>query len=418
MTLESISIIVVVISLLNLARMALFLIGSDLYYVQAHLRQRRQMAPRALPSITVIIPAHNEAQTIVRCIRSVIKSSYPRKLVQAIVVDDGSTDRTVALASAFKSVTVAARPHGGKAKALNYALRHLAHGELIMCLDADSTLAPHALKNVVRHFDDPRVAAVGSNVKIRQNGSLLALIQQFEYMICHQMMKRAHAFFNVEYIIGGIGSTFRRSMLKHVGYYDTNTLTEDIDLTMKLLQQGNKRVRIMYASDVIAETEPVHSISGLLRQRYRWKYGRFQTFFKNLNLFFSTDKKHSKLLTWGYLPYAIWGDLIFFLEPLIIAYILYIIFRYSDWWTLLGAIGVITAYFSLIILGDETISSKKKIPLLLLTPVMYFLFYTLSFVEYIALIKSLSRIFEVPASVNQPDQSWTHVERVVSSPLT
>ena len=60
------------------------------------------------------------------------------------------------------------------------------------------------------------------------------MIQRFEYLICHQM-KKAHSAYNVEYIIGGIGSMFRRSTLDEVGLYDTNTMTEDIDLTMKIL---------------------------------------------------------------------------------------------------------------------------------------------------------------------------------------
>lgn len=416
MALESIGILVVALSLINLMRMALFLIGSDMYYLRAHLRKRQQSKPGPLSSISVIIPAYNEEQTIVNCIRSVIHSRYSKKLLQVIVVDDGSTDRTVALAATFKSVTVISRPHGGKAEALNYALRNVARGELVMCLDADSTLSPDAIKNVVSYFDDPRMAAVASNVTIRHDGSLLALIQKFEYIVSYQM-KRAQTFFNVEYIIGGIGSTFRRSMVEQVGHYDTNTLTEDIDLTMKLLQLGNKRIRVIYGADVITETEPVPSIRGLIRQRYRWKYGRFQTFFKNLNLFFNTDKKHSKLLTWGYLPYAIFGEMAFFLEPLTVTYILYIIVRYSDPWTLLGAILIITAYFAIIILGDETISWQKKVPLLLLTPMMYFLFYALSFVEYIALIKSLVHLHKIPESIGQNNQSWVHVERGLTSPL-
>lgn len=407
---QSVGLLVVILSLFNLARMALFLIGSDIYYVRDHLQRRRRTVPARLPHFTVIVPAHNEEKTIATCIRSVIHNGYPRNLLQVIVVDDGSDDRTVAVSSTFKSVLVVPRPHRGKAEALNSVLRTVAQGEFVMCLDADSTVAPGALRAVVRHFDDPRVAAVASNVKIRDDGSLLALIQKFEYIVCYQM-KRAQTLFNVEYIIGGIGSTFRRSMIERVGYYDTNTVTEDIDLTMKLLQLGTKRTRVIYGADVVTETEPVTSIGGLIRQRYRWKYGRCQTFFKNLNLFFSFDRSHSKFLTWGYLPYAIVGDLLFFLEPLIVGYIFYIILWYRDLWTLVVAVSVITAYIAINILGEETISWRKKVPLLLLAPLMYFLFYVLSFVEYVALIKSLIHFHNIPRSIRQHQQRWTHVER-------
>ena len=102
---------------------------------------------------------------------------------------------------------------------------------------------------------------------------MLGFIQRFEYLVSHHM-KKAHTAFNVEYIIGGIGSMFRRSMLDEVGLYDTNTMTEDIDLTMKIIAQratepagGVRRRRPVY-------TEAVPSFGRCVRQRYRWKYGR------------------------------------------------------------------------------------------------------------------------------------------------
>ena len=78
-----------------------------------------------------------------------------------------------------------------------------------MCLDGDSTLAPDAVAKSVAYFRDKRVVATASNVNIIPNGTILGLVQRFEYLICHQM-KKAQSAFNVEYIIGGIGSMFRR----------------------------------------------------------------------------------------------------------------------------------------------------------------------------------------------------------------
>ena len=139
---------------------------------------------------------------------------------------------------------------------------------------------------------DPRIIASSSNVNILPNGTPLGLVQRYEYLICHQM-KKAHNAFNVEYIIGGIGSMFRRSVLDEVGFYDTNMMTEDIDLTMKIIARKGSRDRsIAFAHDSIAYTEAVPSFRSLVAgQRYRWKYGRLQTFYKNHRLFFSTDEK-------------------------------------------------------------------------------------------------------------------------------
>lgn len=415
MILETLALLVVILGMVNLIRMALFLIGADVYSLRAH-RARRTKIPKRLPTLSVVIPAYNEEQTILRCVASVVAADYPKSQLQIIVVDDGSTDATVARVRAYKrqhgirELTVLARPHGGKARALNAAIRKAATGELVMCLDADSTIAPDALKKAAAHFTDPRVAALASNIHILDDGSLLSLIQRFEYLVCYQM-KRAQTVYNIEYIIGGIGSTFRRTILASVGFYDTNTVTEDIDLTMKIIQRGNKEHRVIYGADVITYTESVKTIAGLIRQRYRWKYGRCQTFLKNRTLFFHRGRQYSRMLTWGYLPFAIFGDLAFFLEPLLVAYILYVTIHFRNPWTLLSAIAVISAYFIMNILGDDTLSVRQKLSFILLAPSMYVLFYVLSYVEYVALLRALVNLPKIRESVRQDFCSWEHVAR-------
>src|SRR3989344_5068072 len=108
-------------------------------------------------------------------------------------------------------------------------------------------------------------------------------------------------------------------------------MTEDIDLTMKFLQLGNRERGVIYGADVITYTESVLDLPGLIRQRFRWKYGRCQTFIKNASLFFSRDKRHGKKLSWFYLPYALFSDFAFFFEPFMVSYLLYIVIRYGDW---------------------------------------------------------------------------------------
>lgn len=407
-------ILVLILGAINLMRMALFMIGSDIYGLKQYLKNKKpQSGP--LPTFSVIIPAHNEEHTILRCMESVVASHYPYDSFQIIVADDGSTDQTVRLVKKYKKendlnfISVVSLPHGGKARALNAAISK-AKGELTMCLDADSTVEPDALAKAAAHFQNPSLVALAANVKIIDDGSLLSLIQFFEYLICYQM-KRAQTVFNVEYIIGGIGSTFRRTMLTQIGFYDTNTVTEDIDLTMKIIRQGNKEHRVAYGADVVVHTEAVKSIGGLIRQRFRWKYGRCQTFWKNYFLFFNSQRKYSRLLTWGYLPFAIFSDLTFLLEPLVVGFLLFITIWFRDPWTLLTAISLISVYIALNILAEDTISWKKKMTLLPLVPTMYIFFYTLSFVEYLALLKSIPKIFMIPRSLRAGICSWEHASR-------
>lgn len=396
-----------------------FMVGSDMYSLREHIRRKRQQKAKDLPKFTVIIPAYNEAKTVLTSVSSVVSNGYPLGKLQVVVVDDGSKDNTFEVLENFKAqhnyanLILVRRKNAGKARALNFALEHYATGQLVMCLDADSSLEQGALREAAQYFqEDPRLVALAANVKIRPQGTLFNLIQQFEYIICYQM-KRAQTIFNVEYIVGGIGSTFKRTALERVGNYDTNTITEDIDLTMKLLRLGNKEHRVGYGARVIAYTESVLNVKDLIKQRYRWKYGRTQTFLKNPGMFFNFSPKHSKMLTWFYLPFAIFCDLAFFLEPLMVSYILWIIVRYADLATLLSAVAVIAGYVMLNILAEDTIPWKQKIKLAALAPSMYFFFYLLSFVEYVALIKSLLNFRKIKQSVSGGEEicGWEHVAR-------
>lgn len=408
--------LIIIFGSINLVRMAFFMVGSDLYGLQQTIAKRKGTAKPYTPTFTVVIPAHNEERTIIRSVDSALNAVYPENKLQIIVVDDGSNDSTVALVTErlkdarYARVQLVSQKNAGKAHALNNAIKNHATGTLVMCLDADSYIEPDALQNAARYFIDERVVALSSNVKIRYIGSLLSLIQQFEYLVCYQM-KRAQTFFNIEYIIGGIGSTFRYSALQKVGFYDIDTITEDIDLTFKLIQPGNKESRVMYGSDVITHTEGVLDIRGLIRQRFRWKHGRSQTFLKHLNLFFSLDKRHNKFLTWLYLPFAVFCDIAFFLEPFLVAYIMYVVVFFLDWRTLLSAFIVVGTYVVLNVLAEDTIPWRQRIRLVFIAPSMYFFFYVLSFVEYVALIQSYSKVNKLISDDGSASCSWEHVER-------
>jgi cellulose synthase/poly-beta-1,6-N-acetylglucosamine synthase-like glycosyltransferase len=280
-----------------------------------------------------------------------------------------------------------------------------------MCLDADSYIATDALRKAVRYFEDERVMALAANVRIIRSGGLLNLVQVFEYVVSYQM-KKALTVLNIEYIIGGIGSTFRRAHLERVGFYDTNTVTEDIDLSMKILRDGNNVVRVIYGSDVIAYTESVIRISDLIKQRYRWKWGRCQTFLKNREMFFSTDGRFTKGLVWVYLPLAVVYELTFLIEPVMLAFIFSIIVVHRDYLTLASALGLISFYIMMNIISEETLSMAEKIQLIVLAPGMYLAFYLISFAEYVALLKSLANARNLKRSLATHTHTWTSPQRV------
>jgi biofilm PGA synthesis N-glycosyltransferase PgaC len=398
--------------------MSLFLIGSDIYNTKDFFyRKSRKMelTPEELPNFTVIIPAHNEEGGVITCVESVLSSSYPTNKLDVVVMDDGSTDSTYKVLQEYKNnqkvdnLRIYTQKNGGKANALNSVLRKGVRGELVMCLDSDSSIHPDALYEAAQYFTDKKVVALAANVKVRPMNTILNFTQRIEYMMSYQF-KRALTQYNIEYIIGGIGSVFRKRELEMVGHYDTDTMTEDIDLTMKLIRLGNKENRVIYGPKVIAYTDSVMSISGLIKQRFRWKYGRAQTFFKNKDVFFNTDKKYTKRLTFLYMPFIVFTDIAYIIEPLLMGYLLYISVLYKDPYTIIIAFLIMTTFVILNVLSEDTTKLSERVKLALLAPSMFVLFHIINFVEYVALIKSLLGVNKIRKRIDQ-GCTWTHVER-------
>ena len=405
--------VIIVVAVINLMRMATYLVGADIYAIQ---RARAVEDGTYRPSVSLVVPAHNEGAIIERTLDCLLAVDYAP--LQIIVADDGSTDDTLARIHAYKRfrdpedrIEVFAQPNGGKADALNNAIKALATGELVMCLDGDSIIEPDAVAKSVAYFRDERVVSTASNVNILPNGTLLGLVQRFEYLISYHM-KKAHNTLNLEYIIGGIGSMFRRDVLERVDYYDTNTMTEDIDLSMKIIAKvGNRRQRLVYAADAITYTEAVPSFKSLISQRYRWKYGRMQAFYKNWRLFFSTDRKHAVGLSWFFLPFALIQEAFYLIEPVIVTTVIGVAIYYRSPWVILSAMLVISIYVIANVLGTTHLPWRDKLTLSAQAPFMYVLLYVLSVVEYIALIQALVRLHRLRHSVSAEQVTWVSPER-------
>jgi cellulose synthase/poly-beta-1,6-N-acetylglucosamine synthase-like glycosyltransferase len=401
------------LSLVNFARILAMLVGSDFYDI-AHMRQTFLKKPR--PSrlgVSVIIPAYNEEVGVIRTVESILKNTH--KKIQIIVVNDGSTDNTKARLRSFQrrhpgKITVVSQKNAGKAAAINRAIRYWATEHLVMVVDADSLLHPNAIARMALHFRNPRTIAVAANVKVIPTRSFLGIAQRFEYLISYRV-KRSLSVFNAEYIIGGVGSTFRRKAILQCGLYDTDTMTEDIDLTVKLIKHyGNRQGRIAYAADCMAYTEHVLRFWSLVKQRFRWKYGRLQTFLKNRELFFSRQKRHAKILTWYQLPYALFGEFTLLLEPILVGFIIGVTIAFGDLSSLLWVYAIVSAFVLLLVLGEDTEPWPAKLLLFVYMPLVYLLMYVLTAVEFLALLKSIRNIKNLRNKRTQHG-AWQHVER-------
>jgi cellulose synthase/poly-beta-1,6-N-acetylglucosamine synthase-like glycosyltransferase len=229
--------------------------------------------------VTVLVPAHNEEKVIVRSIEALLASDY--EPLEIVVIDDGSKDDTLAVVEhsfadeprvrSFKKV------NGGKAEALNFGIEH-ASGEIVIGMDADTLFAPDAISKLVRHFADERVGAVAGNAKVGNRINLLTRWQALEYITNQNLDRRAFDLLNCITVVPGAIGAWRKDLVREAGGFTGDTLAEDADLTLNVLEHGK---RIDYEDEALAYTEAPDTVRGLSKQRSRWVFGTMQTFWKH-----------------------------------------------------------------------------------------------------------------------------------------
>ena len=259
----------------------LILVG--LFAIIDRLRKPRGTAsPGYNPRVAVLIPAFNEETVIVRTIRSVLNSTYQN--LHIIVIDDGSFDRTADAAREAYAAEIAAgrlqvlsKPNGGKAAALNYALDRISE-EVYVGIDADTVIAADAISKLIPHFEDPKIGAIAGNAKVGNRVNLWTRWQALEYITSQNFERRALDLFHVVTVVPGAIGAWRTAPVKAAGGYPLNTVAEDADLTMNLLEQG---LKVDYEDRSLAYTEAPIGARGLMRQRFRWSFGTLQAVWKH-----------------------------------------------------------------------------------------------------------------------------------------
>jgi cellulose synthase/poly-beta-1,6-N-acetylglucosamine synthase-like glycosyltransferase/peptidoglycan/xylan/chitin deacetylase (PgdA/CDA1 family) len=254
-----------------------------LFAVIDRLRKPRLQASAGYnPRVAVLIPAYNEEAVIVRTIRSVLNSDY--KNLHVIVIDDGSQDRTAEVAAAAYAREIAAgrvqvltQRNQGKAAALNYALERM-NEEIFVGIDADTVIATDAISKLIPHFQDPSIGAMAGNAKVGNRVNLWTRWQALEYITSQNFERRALDLFHVVTVVPGAIGAWRTAPVKAAGGYHLNTVAEDADLTMNLLEQGFK---VDYEDRALAFTEAPIDAKCLMRQRFRWSFGILQAVWKH-----------------------------------------------------------------------------------------------------------------------------------------
>jgi cellulose synthase/poly-beta-1,6-N-acetylglucosamine synthase-like glycosyltransferase len=310
---ESIVMNIGVIVSFTLFLFLLFLLATQAAYF---LRKEKPYNQDYWPETSIIIPAYNEESNIEGCLKSVVESSYPARLMEIIVVDDESTDHTSALVSNFikynksHNIRLLKATHVGKSKALNLAIRQCRH-ELVVTVDADALLGNDTIRKILLPMQDLKVSATNAVTLIREPNSLIEVFQKVEYAINSVIRVSFSRVYKNSIWFMGIVACYRKSVLKKTGYLKADTLTEDLDVCLELYQQGYDIVTV---HDAIIRTHACKSVNELIRQRMRWYYGALQALFKNRKAL--SSKRKSPAVLFLFINQAWWTLFAFIFFPL------------------------------------------------------------------------------------------------------
>ena len=230
--------------------------------------------PGGWPGVSVLVPAFNEEAVIANCVRAARKLDYGE--LEILVLDDGSSDGTVAAAEAAAQgdprIDVIRDPvNKGKADRLNIGFGRARH-ELVLVCDADTHLHPQAVRFLVSRMQrSPVIGAVAGSPHVTNRGNVLTNLQALEAASIIGLIRRTWALGGRVGVVAGVLGLFRREAVLAVGGYDDRMSTEDIDLSWRLLLAG---WHTTFEPQALIGMEVPSTLRTLWSQRCRWARGQ------------------------------------------------------------------------------------------------------------------------------------------------
>jgi biofilm PGA synthesis N-glycosyltransferase PgaC len=258
--------------------MAWIWITAGLWY-HFHWERKSQGGPESPPPLpesppcSILVPCFNESQNVRETMQWLAQTEYPD--FEIIAINDGSSDDTGALLDELAAEIPQLRvihfaSNQGKAMALRMGAL-AARSEYLVCIDGDAVLHPCAVHWLMHHLlSGPRVGAVTGNPCIRNRSTLLGRLQVGEFSSIIGLIKRAQRIYGRIFTVSGVVSAFRKAALQRNSYWNTDMVTEDIDLTW-LIQADHWDVR--YEPNALCWIWMPETLRGLWKQRLRWAQG-------------------------------------------------------------------------------------------------------------------------------------------------
>ena len=255
------------------------------------------------PMVTIVVPAHNEDVVIAQTTRAILDMNYPHDKVELLLFADNCEDTTYqemlkvkAMPEyATRDITITDRKGtGGKAGVLNDALK-MAKGEYICVYDADAMPEKNALYFLVKKvLEDPErhVASVGRNKTRNANQNFLTRCINQEIVVTQRIQ---HVGMWHMFKIGRIPGTnfiINTEFVKSIGGWRNGALTEDTDISFKIMQSG-KLIALAYNSEAFQQ-EP-ETVKSYYMQRKRWAKGNYEVVISNFKHLFDKSNWRVKL---------------------------------------------------------------------------------------------------------------------------
>jgi len=237
-----------------------------------------------LPKVSLIVSAYNEEKKISDCMVSMKSIDYPKELLEIIVINDGSQDKTADIvyrhADGKNIIFINNVKNKGKAACLNQGIS-VAKGSYVACMDADSVVPPDILKKTIPYFKDEKMGAVTVSVEVKQVNNFLQRIIQLEYKLGLSLFLKIFSLFNCIHVTPGPFSIYRKTLLEKIGGFDIHNITEDLEIAYRIHKSGYKIANCM---NTAVRTITPDNLKALYRQRRRWYSGALFTLWKHKSM--------------------------------------------------------------------------------------------------------------------------------------
>ncbi|MBI3631132.1 MAG: glycosyltransferase [Candidatus Sungbacteria bacterium] len=265
------------------------------------LRPKFATKPSGPYSVTVVVPAYNEENSIGKTIESIRTQTVP--IERILVVDDASEDATSAVAAAHGAEVIGTPLNQGtKAMAQNYVLS-VVTTDLVATIDADTMLAPDAIEKTLPYFADPLTASVCGFVIPQRIKTIWERGRYIEYLFGISIFKAGQNNIGAVLVSSGCFSTFRTGVLQKFGGFKARTMAEDMDFTWEVQNEG---YHVYCAQDALCYPLDPSTVRVFISQVDRW----YRSFFQNLAIHRFAKNKKLGFVIYGELAYAL-------IEPLL-----------------------------------------------------------------------------------------------------